>query len=356
MEGNMSKKLVKILSICAFAVLVPLIILGVALSVAGNKAVTLSIFDGGNSVVDHTTSKVAIFINNKEQTSNKITVKQGTAVTVTWEGTGFEFNGWFDGNESEAQGQDAVSTEKSYTFNLNHDRVLTAIKHYVSYQVEVQFKEGSSAKNTIYYSRNVDELGNVTGSFGAYGVTRAGYTFKGLKYNGNVYEVNVDGTDYTFGGTSLENALLSSDTYSINAVAVWESEYENLNINLYTDVDSTYSVYGVKDGIETRLYNLEYAFEFVDTQNGADLADSYYESLFGGYDKFIIKDANNSEVVFDDDNIKVTINELSTPEDYNISMTGYTTLKDLIDIIADARGSKLTDADFVKITFAFKKA
>lgn len=359
MEGNMSKKLVRILSICAFAVLVPLIILGVALSVAGNKSVTLSIFDGGNSVIDATTSKVAIFVDNKEQTSNKITVKKGTAVTVTWEGTGFTFNGWFEGNESEAQGKQAVSTEKSYTFNLNHDRVLTAIKHYVPYQINVQYKKNSSEKETIYYSREVDELGNVVGTFGAYSKAsaREGYRFKGLEYNGNLYEVNAEGTDYTFGGSSLETVLLASETYSIDATAVWECLYNTFSFQLYAQYGTTNIVYGVdENGNETRLSDLRCTFAFNDTENGADLADDYYASLFGKYSKFIIKDGNNSEVIYDADNVSVTLNELTTPEDLDITLNGVTTVKELIDLVVSARGSELTDDDFVKITFSFKKA
>lgn len=358
----MSKKLVKILSICALTVLVPLIVLAVALCVVGNQAVTLSIRDGGNSVVAHTTSEIAIFIDSQKQDSNTITVKKGTEVTVTWAGTGFQFDGWFEGNESEAQGKTPVSRENSYTFTLDDNRVLTAIKHFVSYTVHVKYNANSTQTNDVFYSRRVDELGNVTGSFGVYGLanTRSGYNFVGLEYGGHVYEKNTAGTDYTFGGASLGEALLDSDTYTIDATAVWECNYAELNLNVSTDVNSTYTVYGVKNNTETELRDLQRYFEFVDDADGYDLADSWLTYVIGDYDNYIIKDGQNSSVQLDITNVEVAIedvNGVALTEYYTIDLTDCTTLKDFIDIIVDARGgTALTNSNSIKITFAFTKA
>lgn len=355
MEGNMSKKLIKIISICAIAVLVPLVILGVALSVSYNKSVVLSIFNGGDEIVDGTTSEVAIFVDNEKQTSNKVTLKKGTEVTVTWEGEGFVFNGWFDGNESEAQGKTAESEKASYTFALKSNKVLTAIKSYKAYTLNVRYKNGSNDVDTISYTR---PSGENVGGFGEYTKSRAGYTFAGFKYGENVYSPT--NGDYLYNGTSLSNALLASSTYSLDVTAVWNCNYENFNINYETDVNN-HDVWGIKeDGTEVKLVG-QLSFNFDDfATDGNDLTDNnMIDVLFGEYSSFFIKEGgNNVPVNLSLKNIKIAVND-GNVNLYDASaddpISTWIEAFEITKGIETLQQIQLISDDFIRVIFTFEK-
>lgn len=342
----MSKKLIKLLTICAIVVLVPLVVLGIALSVSFNKGVSLSIFEGGDSVIDeYTRSKIAIFIGNQEQEQTTIFVQKGTEVTITWEGEGYHFDGWFEGNESEVQGKKSVSENKSYTFTLYNNRVLTAIKSYVTYKLNVQENALSSNVQELSYKRD--------SGFQTYNLTRAGYTFKGFKYNNSLYIPN--GLDYTCDGASLTAELVKSSDYQLDVVAVWECNYISLPyFRLCTVVEGTYSPI-IKEGEGEAYDEKDFSFEFVDTAEGYDLQDNYFQKLFGN-DKYYIDDDTNREV----DMLQVVKCEVVVENDsgniYRIS--GVTTFKELIDSLNASRqlhgkeALKLTDR--IQMTFTFK--
>lgn len=138
----MSKQLIKILVICALVVLCPLVIVGVSLMATEAVGCTLTIFDGGIeklSDVDYggKESKVTIMVNGKEQKSNKVTLTKHTEVTVTFEGTGYDFEGWFSGkyNEINRKKDKAVSEKTSYKFEIKKDTVLTAVRDIKEYTV-----------------------------------------------------------------------------------------------------------------------------------------------------------------------------------------------------------------------------
>lgn len=340
----MSKKLVKILSICAIAVLIPLIVLGVALSVSYNRTCTLEIFDGGDGIQTNTTSEVAIYVENQKIDGTKIEAKKGTEITVTWEGTGFDFVGWYNGNEGETQGAKAVNKNPAYTFSLKSNRVLTAIKKYVTYSVNVQTKEGGST-TTISYTRE--------GGFAPYGVTRDGYTFKGLKYDGNVYTPS--GTDFVYGGSSLSNALLTSATHSIDTVAVWECDYANLsNFTICTVVQGTdYPI--IADGASTSFDERARSYVFQDTNSGVDLSDVVFDKVFGTSKYFIDDDSDREVDMSAPVKLTIIVNQDSA---HQCIMTGELmvrsiTFKGLIDFINSSRSTKLTASDSIRITYTF---
>lgn len=352
----MSKKLIKIISICAVAVLLPLIILGVALSVSSNKAVTLSIFDGGDAVVEGTSSKVSIFVNDVEQEETTISVKNGTEVTVTWEGVGFKFDGWFSGRESQTQGNLPESENLSYTFTLKNNKVLTAKKSYKTYSLNVKFKEGSTIFDQISYTRS----NGGSGTFGAYTREREGYTFKGLMFDENLYIPA--GTDFVFNGGSL-STFFTNDTYTLDVTAVWECQYKNLNFKFTTDIDNKYYVYGVKNDTETELDGISYLIAFNDNiDDGYDLTDNALDVLLlGRYEYFMIKvngEPVRVQLVIED--VKVRLDKLSsavTGDVHDMDFTGYDTLKDWIDFIESVTngGEKLTDDDVVYVKFIFER-
>lgn len=133
----MSKYLVKILSICAFVILIPLIVLGSALCVTEAMGCTLTVLAGGiESEFGGTSSNVAIFIDGVEQKEDKVTLKKHTEVTITYQGEGYDFQGWFKGNYEEIKDNaKAVSTKESYTFLVRGNTVLTAVRDVKTYTV-----------------------------------------------------------------------------------------------------------------------------------------------------------------------------------------------------------------------------
>lgn len=131
----MSKYLIKILSICAFVILLPLIIIGSSLCVTEALGCTLSILaDGVEGRGVGANSEVSIYIDGVKQENNKITVKKHTDVTVTYSGEGYDFQGWYNGNYKEIkENAKAVSTDASYTFSVKGNTVLTAVRNIKTY-------------------------------------------------------------------------------------------------------------------------------------------------------------------------------------------------------------------------------
>lgn len=140
----MSKHLTKILSILALIVLVPLIVVGSALCVTEAAPATLTIYEGGNDgqyggkssqIVISVGGEAQLDENNQPLTS--ITLQKNTEVTVSFNGTGYEFAGWYDGNPQEVdETETAVSTDRSYTFTLRGSTHLTALRNVMQYQIQ----------------------------------------------------------------------------------------------------------------------------------------------------------------------------------------------------------------------------
>lgn len=158
----MSKHLIKILSICALIVLIPLIVVGSALCVTEAAPATLTIYEGGNDgqyggkssqIVISVGGEAQVDENNEPLTS--ITIKKNTEVTVSFTGVGYEFAGWYDGNPQEVDGtENALSTERSYTFSIKGSTHLTALRDAMKYQIQYTgtYDDGS-------------ELGSFAGDF-----------------------------------------------------------------------------------------------------------------------------------------------------------------------------------------------
>ena len=150
----MSKYLIKILSICAFVVLLPLIILGSALCVTEATVCTLTIADGGNNGNGSgMTSNVAIYIDNELVEGKSVTVQKHTEITVTWEGTGYDFAGWYNGNYQEINFESAkpLETETSYTFYLRGNTTLTAVRDVMHYTINYAgtLSDGTTEVSTV---------------------------------------------------------------------------------------------------------------------------------------------------------------------------------------------------------------
>lgn len=140
----MSKHLIKILSICALVVLVPLIVVGSAITVTQAAPATLTIYQGGNDgQYAGKSSTISILIDGVPQVDGQgqpvstITVKKHSTVAVHYEGTGYEFAGWYDGTAQEVDGTETpLSTNTTYEFTIRGTTSLTAVRNAIQYQIQ----------------------------------------------------------------------------------------------------------------------------------------------------------------------------------------------------------------------------
>lgn len=131
----MSKHIIKIVSICALVILLPLIIVGVSLSVTEPVACLLSVAQSGING-QYAEGNISITVEGKEIDGNSVKVKKHSEVTVSFVGEGYDFIGWFDGKAEEIQSDaEALTKEKSYTFILREKTDLTAVRNVIVYSV-----------------------------------------------------------------------------------------------------------------------------------------------------------------------------------------------------------------------------
>lgn len=131
----MSKYLVKILSICALIVLMAVTIVGAAIGVAEAVGVTLTVID--TTSTGSTESNVKIYVNDKEQTENKITVAKYTEVKLVFTGAdkGYPEVAWYQGESVDATKAKALSTELEYKFDLDKTMTISAVATLKTYTV-----------------------------------------------------------------------------------------------------------------------------------------------------------------------------------------------------------------------------
>ena len=139
----MSKLLIKILSICALVVLLPLVVVGASLSVTEAVGCSLTVaFAGDEGSADKQgknplTSNVIIKVDGKVQEENTIKVAKYSEVTVIYSGEGYNFKGWYEGEYYERiqDEKQPVDKKAEYTFELTHDTVLTAVRDIKKYTI-----------------------------------------------------------------------------------------------------------------------------------------------------------------------------------------------------------------------------
>ena len=199
----MSKYLIKILSICAFVILIPLIIVGSALCVTEAMACRLTIVQGGIEGGRGASSEIAIYIDNQKQEENRISIKKNTEVTVVFSSDSYDFVGWYNGSfeEIDREQDSIVSKDAVYTFIVRGNTTLTAMRDIKQY--------------TITYD-GLDDEGNPISVEPATRVYKYGEALEDL----------VPKTDLTFDGwyiigsddvTSYKNATFpASGTYTVN--------------------------------------------------------------------------------------------------------------------------------------------
>lgn len=155
----MSKHLMKILSICAMVILLPLIIVGAALCITEAIPVTLTIYQGGNegdiSIYENDASlapsaKISIFLRDDTNSSwieqideegypvTQVSVQKNDEIKVVFsDSVGYDFQGWYKGSPTEYnENSTARETKTEYTFFIRGNTSLTAIRNVMTYTVQ----------------------------------------------------------------------------------------------------------------------------------------------------------------------------------------------------------------------------
>lgn len=147
----MSKNFLKILSICAFVVILPLAILATALCVTESQAYWVRLYVDGTIEGQPATS---VLINGKERDKNELRVQKGSEVIITFEGEAYDFDGWYQGTDKTYQGINKVIADKShatYSFKLEGATELTAkcnVKTY-TFTFGGNYNDGSKIEDVV---------------------------------------------------------------------------------------------------------------------------------------------------------------------------------------------------------------
>ena len=157
------------------------------------------------------------------------------------------------------------------------------------YNVNVKYNAKSDSITTITYT--TDE------GYSAYDLTRTGYTFEGLSYNGNIYKYNIEAKDYVYNTLYLSDSIVKNN--GLDVTAVWKCDYNNYSPYSFTGRLKGQStlVYGVKkSGAKEKILIDIDDLHFDDTESGYDLQDNVLEKIFGSYTSF--EDASENKVTF----------------------------------------------------------
>ncbi len=146
----MTKYLVKIISICSFIVLIPIIIAGVALSAVGSSLFKLNTYIYG-ATSDKASYSITIGEEGKDKKPiNEASFTNGTSVNVNIESVGYDFLGWFNGDDKTINTQEApLSTDASYTFEIKNNTQLTAAVKVKSYNIRFSGKYQDESEDVI---------------------------------------------------------------------------------------------------------------------------------------------------------------------------------------------------------------
>lgn len=337
----MSKHLIKILTICALIVLVPLVIVGVALTSTEAVGCTLSVFADGIEKVGETdyqgkSSDVKIFVNGEEKgTSVKLT--KHTEVTVTYEGEGYNFEGWYNCNYSEIKGdENKVSTSVSYTFELNSDTILTAVRNVKVYSIHYTGKydddttEIDETQTNVAYNQPLTTI-----------ESKAGATFLGwceVDEQGNIMSEPTTVAKFTSANVTLVPAWSSQ-----MKVVYLKGDTEITSRRLTESAVSSYTLLGANDQIVKN--NITKGYEFAGWTNRATGADVTSISF----------DLNGIELVLKENLITYTINVKFNALSDSTTQVSYDVVNGFRQYSAVREGYTLTGADFNGTTYAYNQ-
>lgn len=268
----MSKHLAKILSICALVVLLPFIIVGSALTFTEAVGVTLSIAEAGNDgTIGETSSKIAIFVDGKEQEENKITIKKNSEVTVAFTGTGYYFAGWYQGNEEEIDlaKDKAVSSKRSFEYTVKGNTVLTAVRDVQTYNISYTGKLADGSTDVAIDKETAVEYGDTLPVLtGTSSKIFAGWKIKdsndapSMKAN---FSVSAQAAEIT-----VEPVWIQDASYKVYKSVADKSNSVNITYNpstgfaAYTETREGYNFKGLTVGNSGKVYAYDSAAQVKD--------------------------------------------------------------------------------------------
>lgn len=170
----MSKHLVKILSICALAILLPLTIVGVALCVTEPVSCSLVVEEKGKDGQFTGDTSISISVEGESVEGNSIKVKKNSEIVVTFQGEGYDFDGWYKGKPEEIQTDDvALESKTTYKFTIKSNTKLTAVRNVIEYNVTyaglLDDKQTSVStqiaelNQTVEYGETLESLSSISG-------------------------------------------------------------------------------------------------------------------------------------------------------------------------------------------------
>ena len=161
----MSRKLSKIMVICALAAIIPLMIVGVAFASYYSIGKTIEV-DSYTDYAAQGDAYASVVYNNDVQTSFSISDSHMKKVELTASSTGYDFQGWFAGSKSEyvrklGNGEEIefVSEDKTISFGMEkYEKVLAvfSVKEYaVTYKQDAAHGIAADSNENLMYGKQL---------------------------------------------------------------------------------------------------------------------------------------------------------------------------------------------------------
>lgn len=383
----MSTKFTKILIYVVLAITIVVTAVCAAILIAGGAGtdVSVDVHYLSRTAADN---DVTVKINGQE--TNELRVKEGSTVTLTFETVGYDFEGWFAGNEGEwSTASEALESEVSYSFTVEESTKITAVFDATKYEVSFNGVEGvqngtytygqklpvpsmTGTQAFIGWTDGVDEDGFIA-TMPAINGKELALTATTVDYASYNYLLNVPASKYVTAGQiqytysagiNLSEALNPSrDYYSISAVVVNgetieltdadiknkiinelvesnvinSSNYQNATIIVPANVVWTCDVTEVVvelDAPFNETFDTNFTFTTLDTIEEIVVSDRFKDSY--QKDKFKISKVNEffeNGISWADGTIKDLFDVLAS---YNVELSGSVTITIDLDEILTA--------------------
>ncbi len=270
----MSKYLVKILSVCALVVLLAVTIVGATIGITEAVAVTLTVID--TTATSETESNVKIYVNDKEQTENKITVAKYTEVKLVFNGLekGYKFDGWYNGESIDRENAQAVSKDTEYKFDVDKTMTISAIADLKSYTVTFTGKmpdgttdvtkpiteggAGLSSNMTYIYGQELPVIpGTDTLRFDGWKIDTQEETEGATTYTTAIFDKDIVTLKPAYTNQALTEYSLKIKKSAIEDEVIANLSFNKNNPAVYIPTRQGYTLKGVMYNGELRAYNYE---------------------------------------------------------------------------------------------------
>lgn len=309
----MSKHLMKILSICAMVILLPLIIVGAALCITEAIPVTLTIYQGGNegdyTYTDSTlapSAKVSIFLRDDTNSSwieqideegypvTQVSVQKNDEIKVVFsDSIGYDFQGWYKGSPTEYnENSTARETKTEYTFFIRGNTSLTAIRNVMTYTVQYTglYNDGTNIADdeNLVLSANLqynEPLLTLSPKLTDDQTPENSAQFRGWVVEGSTGEVV---TRANFASSTLEGEAYTLTAIWTNQATViyWNSQNQRIATNYFTAENYSNQLLTWSEEYNTFLTR-GYQFDSWVNESGEEykLPESFTEGVYNIYIK-----------------------------------------------------------------------